>query len=134
MKWATGWGGVAVWHITLNRSYTQAFEEGRVDQWQEQMLGHASIGRRLLSQYTNLGGELPKEPYKIKELWRISIEMMEMLVAGITLINSRCSVLPHGWQVELMPPPAWSDECKSESSNLGDAADDEDCDSSGDEK
>jgi hypothetical protein len=133
MKWATGWGGVAVWHITLNRSYTEAFEEGRVNQWQEQMLGHAAMGRRLLSQYTNLSGELPSEPYKIKELWRISIEMMEMLVTGITLINSHCLVLPHGWQVKLMPLPAWSDDCESESSNLGDAADDEDFDSSDDE-
>jgi hypothetical protein len=49
-----------------------------------------------------MGGYLPKERYKVRELWQLQVELVEMLVMGITIINTRCSVLPHYWKVELL--------------------------------
>ena len=57
-----------------------------------------------------MGGRLPKEPYKVRELWRIQVELVEILVMGIMIINTWCSVLSHLWQVRWLPPAAYSDE------------------------
>jgi len=65
--WASGWGGVSYWLISLDRSFIHAKEEGRQDQWQEQLLSHASMGQRLLAQLYVMGRRLPKEPYKVRE-------------------------------------------------------------------
>jgi hypothetical protein len=72
-----------------------------------------------------MGGSLPGEPYKVKELWRLQVELMEMLTMGITIINTRCSVLPHSWKVRWMPPlaVACSDESDGEGSGTEDADD-----------
>ena len=127
MRWASGWGGVSYWPISLDHSFTCVKEEGRHDQWQEKLLSHASMGRRLLAQLHDIGGRLPKEPYKVRELWHLQVQLVEVLVMGITTINTRCSVLPHYWKVELLPPIPWSDESAGETSDdasaIGDADD-----------
>ena len=126
MRWASGWGGVSYWPISLDHSFIHAKEEGCQDQWQEQLLSHASMGWRLLAQLGDMGGRLPKEPYKVKELWRLQVQLVEVLVMGITIINTRCSVLPHYWKVESLPPIPWSDESASELSEDPDAIGDAD--------
>ena len=126
MRWASGWGGVAYWSISLDESFTRAFEEGRQDQWQEQLLDHASKGRRLLSQLYSMGGQLPREPYKVRELCRLQVELVEILVMGITIINTRCSVFPHYWKVKWLPPPPYSDGSNNNSSDDTSDADDKD--------
>jgi hypothetical protein len=125
MRWASGWGGVAYWPISLDHSFTYAQQEGRQDQWQEQLLNHASMGRRLLAQLYTMGGCLPKEPYKVRELWRIQVGLVEMLVMGITIINTRCSVLPHYWKVKLLPPVPYSDDSAGERSDEHDTIEDD---------
>ena len=72
-----------------------------------------------------MGEQLPKEPYKVRELWRIQVELVEIWVIGIMIINTQCSVLPHLWQVRWLPPAAYSDESYSESSDNNEP-DDED--------
>ncbi|KAF8232952.1 hypothetical protein L208DRAFT_1210806, partial [Tricholoma matsutake] len=86
-------GGIAYWVISLDHSFACAKEEGCQDQWQEQLLRHASMGQRLLAQLYDMGEHLPKEPYKVRELWRLQVQLAEVLVMGITIINTRCSVL-----------------------------------------
>lgn len=68
------------------------------------------MGQRLLAQLYDMGEHLPKEPYKVRELWRLQVQLAEVLVMGITIINTRCSVLPHYWNVDSLPPMPWSDE------------------------
>ena len=76
-----------------------------------------------------MGGHLPKERHKVRELWRQQVGLMEILVMGIMAINIRCSVLPHHWNAKKLPSPAYSSESDVESSgvdsaiNLGDADD-----------
>ena len=129
MRWASGWGGVAYWPVTLDDSYTRAHSEGRQDKWQEDLLHHAAIGRRLLAQLYSMGGRLPRERYKTRELWRCQVELVEMLVMGITIINTRCSVLPHYWHVKLMPPVPYSDESASDGDRTSACGDGDDEDS-----
>jgi hypothetical protein len=44
MGWVSGWDGVAYWPVSLNHSFASAVEEGREEQWQDQLRGHASKG------------------------------------------------------------------------------------------
>ena len=61
MKWVSGWDGVAYWPVSLDQSFANAVEEGQEEQWQDQLRGHASNGRHLLTQLYSMGGYLPKE-------------------------------------------------------------------------
>ena len=73
-----------------------------------------------------MGGHLPKERHKVRELWRQQVGLMEILVMGITAINIRCSILPHHWNAKKLPSPAYSSESDAESDstiNSGDADD-----------
>lgn len=110
MRWASGWGGVAYWPETLDLAYARACKEGQQGQWQEDLVNHASVGRRLLVQLHSMGGRLPKERYKTRELWRSQVSLVEMLVMGITTINIRCSVFPHHHIPELFPLVPYSDD------------------------
>jgi hypothetical protein len=126
MWWASGWGGVSYWLISLDHSFIHAKEEGCQDQWQEQLHSHASIRWRLLAQLGDMGGHLPKEPYKVKELWCLQVQLVGVLVMGITIINTQCLVLPHYWKVESLPLIPWSDKSASELSEDPDAIGDAD--------
>jgi hypothetical protein len=57
-----------------------------------------------------MGGRLPKEPDEVRELWKLQLGLVEILVMGITIINLRCAVLPHGWEERNLPPLAYSDD------------------------
>lgn len=117
MRWASGWDGVAYWPVTLDYLFTSAVEEGQEKQWWEQLLGHASKGWRLLAQLYSMGGSLLKEQYKVRELWRLQVGLIEILVMGIMTINIRCSILPHHWNVKKLPLAACSSESDAESSD-----------------
>ena len=117
MRWASGWDGVTYWPVTLDYSFTSAVEEGREEQWWEQLLGHASKGWHLLAQLYSMGGHLLKEQYKVRELWRLQVGLIEILVMGITTINIHCSILPHHWNVKKLPLAAYSSESNAESSD-----------------
>ena len=75
------------------------------------------------AQLYDMGGRLPKEPYKVRELWRLQVQLVKVLVMGITIINTWCLVLPHYWKVESLPPIPLSDESASELSEDQDADD-----------
>jgi len=110
LRWASGWDGVAYWPITLDHSLAIVANEGRQDKWQEQLQGHASMGRCLLAQLYSMGGQLPKDPDNVREIWQQQVELVEILVMGITILNIRCTVLPHGWKEGELPPVAYSDD------------------------
>jgi len=132
-EWASGWGGVAYWSISLDHSFTCAFEEGQHSLWQEQLLNHALTGRHLLAQLYSMGGSLPRELYKVKELWRLQVELMEMLTMGITIINTHCLILPHLWNVKWLLPVPYSDDSDGNGSDSNDTNDADDKNSEGSE-
>jgi hypothetical protein len=132
MKWASGWDGIAYWPVSLDYSFANAVKDGREDEWKEQLLGHTSKGHRLLAQLYSMGGRLPKELYKVRELWRLQVGLIEVLVMGITTINIHCSILPHYWNIGNLPPVAYSSESddeRSEGDSMIDSGDADDEDS-----
>lgn len=126
MAWASGWDGVAYWPLTLDYSFASAVEEGREEQWQKQLRSHGSKGRRLLAQLYSMGGHLPKDRGRVRELWKQQVGLIEILAMGITAINIRCSILPHQWDAKKLPPPAYSSESDADGTINSDDADDED--------
>ena len=103
LNWSCGWGGVGYWQIFLDTSYTTACEQDRVNSWMKEVLDHASYGRGLLIQLRALIGRLPDGsdlPHEVKELIRTTVDLIEMVTMGVTIINMRCSILPDNrWQV-----------------------------------
>lgn len=114
LTWCSGWGGVAYWHISLHQSYTVACEKDRDEEWEKELLKHAANGRHLLFQLTSAVERLAErshEPHKLKELLRISMEMMQMVTMGLTVLNMRCSILPNNvWRVEQLYCDSSSEE------------------------
>ncbi|KAF8158048.1 hypothetical protein B0H34DRAFT_439509 [Crassisporium funariophilum] len=94
LNWAKGWGGVTYWSIGLDKSFNLAVKERRVEVWQAQLHNHGAQGRRMLSRLHFMEGDLPVEMWKIRELWRIQIELVEILVKGITILELKSSILP----------------------------------------
>lgn len=94
MEWARGWGGVTFWNIGLDTSFTIAVEERRVEKWREQLNNHAILGRKILGRLHKVDGRLPKESWKLRELWRLKIELVEILAKGLTILEIKTSILP----------------------------------------
>ncbi|KAF8065141.1 hypothetical protein FPV67DRAFT_1671425 [Lyophyllum atratum] len=93
LKWAKGWGGVTYWDIGLEMSFQVAVKEGREDEWRTNLGRHARTGRRLLGKLHHMSGTLPPEAWKVQELWYLKIELVEILVKGITTIDLKTSIL-----------------------------------------
>jgi len=131
LTWCCGWGGVAYWHVSLHDSFTNACEEDRDDEWEEELLEHAASGRHLLFQLTStveLLAESSCKPHKLKELLRISMEMMQMVTMGLAILNMRCSILPDNvWRVERLSRDFPSEErAVSHSSGRDESSEDSD--------
>lgn len=97
VKWAKGWGGVTLWDIGLNESFNAAVEEDRVELWREQVSNHMNLGRKLLGRLHEMEGRLPKAAWMIRDLWRLKIELVEILVKGITILEIKTSILPSAY-------------------------------------
>lgn len=93
--WTSGWGGLLVWPESLNLSLMNAVNDEQTERWMEEVLHHAASGCRLLTNLQEIEGSLPEEDWKVKELWRVSFELVQMLVKGITIMESRISLIPH---------------------------------------
>lgn len=102
--WASGWGGIVMWPDTLNMSLLHAVNGVQVERFTKEIFRHASSGRRLLATLQQIEGSLPEEEWQVKELWRISVELVQILVKGITIMESRVSLLP------LLEPASGDDE------------------------
>lgn len=100
VEWARGWGGVTLWDVALERSFNNAVEESRVELWREQLADHAMLGRKLLGMLHQMNGRLPRESWKIRELWRLRIELVEILVKGLTILELKTSILPSSCAVK----------------------------------
>ena len=131
LEWSCGWGGVAYWQISLDESYTAACEEDRAAEWEKEVLEHASRGRGLLVELRSMAGHLPAgslQPHKLKELIRIMVELVEMVTMGVTILNMRCSILPHNrWRVYKRLDDASSDGDDGTSSGGEDSMEVEEC-------
>lgn len=94
LEWAKGWGGVTYWDVALERSFHLAVDMHCVERWRAQLAHHTSLGRSLLGRVQQMDGHLPAEAWKVKELWRIKVMLVELLVKGITTLDIKTSIVP----------------------------------------
>ncbi|KAG6905213.1 hypothetical protein DXG01_004141 [Tephrocybe rancida] len=94
INWSSGWSGAANWNSTHDRSFIMAVENNRVDHWREQVYSHATAGHSLLAQLQIMDHWLPAKHWKVRELWRMRLELAEVLIWGITILEIKTSVLP----------------------------------------
>lgn len=93
--WASIWGGVQFWSDSLQQIFTSVCSEGTqaVNNWSLEIWRHADAGRELLVACKGLEGDLPDEPYAIRIMWREYSKLIELLVQGITIIDTRLAVV-----------------------------------------
>ncbi|KAF8054679.1 hypothetical protein FPV67DRAFT_1400303, partial [Lyophyllum atratum] len=89
-------GGVSTWSTALEETYADAIEANDVEGWLANVWGHAAEGRHLLSTLRNMEGELPYEMWKIRELWRLEVELVETVVRGISCLELRSGLVQTG--------------------------------------
>ncbi|KAG6913826.1 hypothetical protein DXG01_004059 [Tephrocybe rancida] len=94
VNWSSGWTGAANWNIALDHSFNKAVENDRVENWREQLYSHLTLGRNLLAQLQIMDHRLPNEHWKVRELWRLRLELAEVLIRGITILEIKTSILP----------------------------------------
>ncbi|KAG6914737.1 hypothetical protein DXG01_015687 [Tephrocybe rancida] len=92
--WSRQYGGVAHWSATMDESLQWAVQERSVNKAVAYLTAHADKGRAFLRELHDFNGRLPAEKWKIRELWRIKVELVEALVKGITIIELKASILP----------------------------------------
>ncbi|KAG6915876.1 hypothetical protein DXG01_009453 [Tephrocybe rancida] len=78
INWSSGWSGTANWNSALDHSFIMAMENNRVERWREQIMDH----------------QLPVEQWKVRKLWRLRLELAEVLIRGITILEIKTLVLP----------------------------------------
>lgn len=96
MIWAGCWGGHMNWPRALDEGYAKAVESGELSEWVYQVTSHASQGRRHLSMMENIECVLPKEMWKIRELWREKVELLKIVIRGLNSIELRVDIIEQG--------------------------------------
>ncbi|KAG6809407.1 hypothetical protein H0H92_000379 [Tricholoma furcatifolium] len=94
VAWSSGWNGSANWDSGLDDSFKRAVENNRVERWRAEVSHHTYIGRQLLAQMQVFDHRLPREEWKIRELWRLRLELAEVLIRGLTILELKNSILP----------------------------------------
>ncbi|KAG6819827.1 hypothetical protein H0H93_008176 [Arthromyces matolae] len=96
MQWSRGWGGVDFWTVQLDYSYQTALkEEGPLTpRWRESMFYHARVGREMLANLRQYDHNLPEQLSMQEEIWRLRVDLAQILVKGITVLEIKTSILP----------------------------------------
>jgi len=85
--------GVKLWHLNLDDEHHKATEENRVDKWVAEVLEHASIGRKLLHQLSNMESYLPNMAWEVRELWRLEVDALQWVIEGLAVIDVRVDLM-----------------------------------------
>ncbi|KAF9551901.1 hypothetical protein CPC08DRAFT_728919 [Agrocybe pediades] len=80
--WASAWGGVEFWTFSLEEMFRVKCATGKkaLGEWSQEVWDHADNGRKLLQ-------------FCVKVAWREYTKMVTALVKGITIIETRLSIL-----------------------------------------
>jgi len=98
-QWSSIWGGLLCWPLHLEDQFREVYDRGddEIMEWSIGVWEHADLCRLLLEEVELWTGRLPvHEPRAIKILWKECVGMHYLLVQGITLLETRVSVLHPG--------------------------------------
>ncbi|KAJ3573155.1 hypothetical protein NP233_g2611 [Leucocoprinus birnbaumii] len=93
LDWSSRWGGIVRWSLSLDECFEEAQKEGREHDLCLEAWEYAERGRKLQACISELRGTLPASLVEVKELYRREVEANQLLVRGITIIETRVSVL-----------------------------------------
>jgi hypothetical protein len=91
--WTGRWGGLVNWSHALQVGYTDAKESRKVDEWVQDVLMHAERGRLILRVLEGMTGWLPKQMWKIREIWRKVFELLGIVYRGLACIETRVDII-----------------------------------------
>ncbi|KAF9462996.1 hypothetical protein BDZ94DRAFT_1259831 [Collybia nuda] len=94
--WSGAFSGLAQWPAQLDNSYRASVESDNVEGWLSNVWEHAAKGRELLCRLRSMEGRLPYEMWKIREMWRLEVELVETVVRGISCLELRSSLVETG--------------------------------------
>lgn len=99
-QWSSIWGGLLCWPMRLEDMFREISSQGTdesIMDWSIHVWEHADVGRVLLDEVEHWTGRLPvQDPRAMKILWKEFQGMHFLLVQGITIIETRVSVLNPG--------------------------------------
>lgn len=91
--WSGSWGGIEGWAIRLGDLYAEAVERDLVSDWVNTVWEHARLGRQYLGRMQHMEGRLPADMQKIRELWRLSMEVLDILYRGLGILETRARII-----------------------------------------
>ncbi|TFK58845.1 hypothetical protein BDN72DRAFT_735529, partial [Pluteus cervinus] len=95
-NWLAEWGGLESWPQHLDSGYETALAAGRADHWVQSVVDHADRGRLLEKMLGQMETALPREMWRIRELWRQQTQLVGLVVKALTLIEVRVNVVTRG--------------------------------------
>jgi len=104
--WSSIWGGWLCWTMALEDMFRQVYAQGdnAIMDWSMGVWEHADAGRLLLEEVERWTGRLPvQDPRAMKIFWNSFQSMHYILIQGITIIETRVSVLNPGY-FSVRPP------------------------------
>ncbi|KAF6756414.1 hypothetical protein DFP72DRAFT_1169019 [Ephemerocybe angulata] len=98
IRWTTPWGGVNAWAESFETIFYTMCAKGKTEtsNWLRAIWGHAETGKRLLDLLRTTNLPLPDNPVNTQLLWTKKMEATEILVKGITIIETRYNVMGRG--------------------------------------
>jgi hypothetical protein len=105
-QWSSIWGGGLCWPMSLEDMFREVYPRGddAIMEWSIQIWEHADVGRLLLEEVECWTGRLPVEDARaMKIFWKQFQGMHFLLIQGITIIETRVSVLNPGF-FSMLPP------------------------------
>jgi hypothetical protein len=105
-QWTSIWGGVLCWPMSLEEMFRDVCPRGdeAMMDWSIQIWEHADVGHLLLEEVECWTGRLPVQDARaMKIFWKEFQGMHYLLVQGITIIETRVSVLNPGF-FSVRPP------------------------------
>ena len=105
--WSSVWSGLLCWPMRLEDMFREVYKRGddeEIMRWSVEVWEHADSGRLLLEEVEHWSGRLPVQDARaMKILWKEFQGMHYLLVQGITIIETRVSVLNPGF-FSVRPP------------------------------
>lgn len=92
-KWTARWGGLENWPDELGVLFSQAEESETVAEWTREVWQYTERGRTLREFLRTLRGDLPREMWKIRELWHQHVELVRAVERGLACLEMRCNII-----------------------------------------
>ena len=105
-QWTSVWGGGLCWPMSLEEMFRAVYPRGdeAIMDWSVQIWEHADVGHLLLEEVECWTGRLPVQDARaMKIFWKEFQGMHYLLVQGITIIETRVSILNPGY-FSVRPP------------------------------